>query len=403
MKNFPGIAWRVVTVDKPVIWPRTSAESWLLVPPWRYIVTSDQQPALEKDLESFSDLKNSTFYKPLSAAKDLSRSRILVCRHYDRGIGDMLFVTGPVSYIQHMNLHSVQIYWHAPAEKGQVLHGNPDLKFEMPISGPVLYDVLPSYRYHWFIESASEYDEEPEQENVYDVLFKQIGVDPDKVDPKFKRPKVKATVADSKRVDEFFRLLYFERSVDWRKIPYVVVSPLTISSLRSLNYVTWLSIIEELAKSVNVLVIGQAPNNIAPDAGISFAEFHERLGVLSSQKKEIINLIGRVPMRLAMGLLLNSAGLVTLDSGLLYVAQGLRVPAISIWGPQHPKTRIGYDPSYMDLAIWKPETCPAAPCFAYREFPKHKCVQGENQKLCEPLSQVRVEDVMVKVEKMLKG
>ncbi|HNL70532.1 MAG TPA: glycosyltransferase family 9 protein, partial [Leptospiraceae bacterium] len=60
---------------------------------------------------------------------------------------------------------------------------------------------------------------------------------------------------------------------------------------------------------------------------------------------------------------------VTLDSGLLYVAEALRVPTISLWGTHAPAVRLGYDPAYMDLAIWPRENCGAAPCFAYANFP----------------------------------
>lgn len=401
MAEHPGLTYRIISVRKPLLWPRSTGETWILNPPTRYVVTSDSQSALDGELESWSDLKTATYYKPLLAGRsNLAGTRILVCRHYDRGVGDLLFVTGILEYLQHTNVHSIQVYMHAPTDKGMALHGNPALKFEMPLAGPPIYDSFPAYNYHWCIESATEYDEEPEQQNVYDALFKQIGVDYETVNPRFKRPVVVKNLADQKRVDELFKLIFFERKEDWRRKPYWIVSPLTYSTLRSMSYVTWLNIITELAKSANVLVVGAAPNNLMPEAEISYSDFYVKLTELATKTKNIVNFIGRVPMRLTIGLIAGAEGVLTLDSGALYMAQGLRTPAISIWGPQHPHTRIGYDPQYMDLALWKKEACQHAPCFAYRKFPDQKCPRGSQQVLCEPLIKVEVSDVMALVEKV---
>jgi ADP-heptose:LPS heptosyltransferase len=270
----------------------------------------------------------------------------------------------------------------------------------MPLCGPVIYDTLQLYHYHWFIESATEYDEEPEQINVYDSLYKQIGLEPEKVPIEFKRPVLKAYKADKLRAEDLFRLLYFERQEDWRKVPYWVVAPISTSNLRSAPYQMWLKLIAELAKTRHVIVVGQIVNGLNPQTDISCAQFQEAVGQMAASNKHIVNLLGRTPMRLTIGLLSCAEGLITLDSGLLYVAEGLRVPAVSVWGPQHPATRIGYDPEYMELAIWEFKTCDWSPCFAYRKFPDHKCPRGDKQHICEPLRAVTPEAIMAKVEKV---
>jgi len=367
-------------------------------PPLRYVITSDSQSQVQANLLTWTDLKGTRYYRPLNALANLNNTRVLVERHRDRGIGDILFTTGPLAYLQNTNSQTIQIFYYANTDRSHVLHGNPALHNEMPMSGPVIYDTLPLYHYHWFIESATEYDEEPEQQNVYDALYRQIGIDPEKVAPEFKRPVLKAYKADKQRVDDFFRILFYERHEDWRKSPYWVVAPISTSSLRSAPYAMWLKVIEELAKTRHVVVVGQVINGLIPTTDMDFAQFQEHLGQMASHNKNVVNLLGRTPMRLTTGLIASAEGLITLDSGLLYVAQGLRVPAVSIWGPQNPSTRIGYDPDYMNLAVWEYRTCDWAPCFAYRKFPEHKCPRGAKQQVCEPLRAATPEAVMAKVE-----
>lgn len=399
-QQYPPSSWRIVTPKRAILWPRGADESWVFEPPRRYIITSDQQDLVQDQLEAWSELKGSTYHRPLNGMANLTNTRLLVERHRDRGIGDLLFTTGILSYLQHVSSHAIKIFYYAATDRAQILHGNTDLYNEMPMVGPILYDTLPLYHYQWFIESATEYNEEPEQMNVYDALFRTIGVDHTKVAPEFKRPVVKAYKADMLRAEDLFRMLFFERQEDWRKTPYWVVAPISTSNLRSATYAMWLETILELAKKRHVIVVGQVVNGLNPSTDMSFAQFAEALGQIASSNKNVVNLLGRTPMRLTIGLLSGAEGLITLDSGLLYVAQGLRTPAISVWGPQHPATRIGYDPDYMKLAIWQHSVCDFAPCFAYRKFPDTKCPRGEKQTICEPLRAVTAGMVMTKVEEV---
>jgi ADP-heptose:LPS heptosyltransferase len=398
--SHPGIVWRVVSPARPILWPRGADETWLMNPPLRYVITSDQQDMVQTQIQSWSDLKGSRYYRPLLGNVNLTNTRIVVERHRDRGLGDLLFTTGPLAYLQHVSSHSAQIFYYASTDRSHVLHGNPALFNEMPLCGPVIYDTLQLYHYHWFIESATEYDEEPEQMNVYDSLYKQIGLEPEKIPVEFKRPVLKAYKADKLRAEDLFRLLYFERQEDWRKIPYWVVAPISTSNLRSAPYNMWLKLIGELAKTRHVIVVGQIVSGLNPQTDIPCSQFQESISQMAASNKNVVNLLGRTPMRLTIGLLCCAEGLITLDSGLLYVAEGLRTPAISIWGPQHPATRIGYDPEYMELAIWEYKTCDWAPCFSYRKFPDHKCPRGDKQHICEPLRAVTPEAIMAKVEKV---
>ena len=82
----------------------------------------------------------------------------------------------------------------------------------------------------------------------------------------------------------------------------------------------------------------------------------------------------------------------------IYIAQALKVPAISLWGTHAPASRIGYDKNMMDLAIWKQEACQYAPCFAFGGFPVNKCPFGGEQTCCEVLASITPDDVLKKVD-----
>lgn len=110
-----------------------------------------------------------------------------------------------------------------------------------------------------------------------------------------------------------------------------------------------------------------------------------------------INLLSDVPLRTTAAMIARAACVVTLDTGILYVAQGLRIPAVSLWGTHAPQTRLMYDKAYLDLAIWNQKACPSAPCFAYACFPAHKCLRGGLQHICEPLSAIKPSDIIAKV------
>jgi hypothetical protein len=396
-----GMEWLVVSPKTPILWPRGEEENWLMNPPVRYIITSDMKAAIADKLASFSSLKGARYYKPLQGNANLAQTRVLVERHRDRGIGDLLFLTGPLHYLQHTNSYTTQFFFYAATERAHVLHGNPHLFAEQTLTGPVIYDTLPLYNWHWFIETATEYDEEPEPNNVYDTLYRQIGIEPEKVDAKFKRPVLKVFKSDQQRADDFFRLLYYDRQEHWGKTPYWIVAPTSASSLRSASYSMWLNLIQELSKTRHVIIVGSASNGLMPATDIDFSTFQRHCEALSASNKNVVNLIGKTPLRLIIGLLSGAEGLVSLDSGLLYVAQALRVPAVSIWGPMHPWVRIGYDDDYMKLAVYKGKACAWSPCYAYRNFPAHKCPLGEHQEVCEVLKVVTVDDVMPKIETVL--
>lgn len=385
----------IATMKRPVIWHRTEDEAWLMNPPLRYILSASNIPAVNEHIEALSDLKGQTYLNPLQAGQSLASARLLIERNRDRGYGDLLFLTGPMDFFMHASGGQVKIDIYGLADRTQVLTNHPSLHLGTAMHGPLQYENLMHYNYQWFVDTVTECNEEGDQLNVYDALYKQLGFNPESIEPRFKRPSVMLTNEDTLSLDQFFQHIWLNKKVDFRRVGYYVVAPFSASSLRSMNYSNWLAIIKELAGRRPVIVVGAAQHKM-PDMDMSVGEFQQTLMKMNN----IINAIGATPVRTLMALVQKAVCCVTLDSGPLYIAQALRTPAISIWGSHDPGVRIGYDPDYMELAIWNQPQCRFSPCFAYANFPAHKCPAGEHQPCCEVLASVGPEQVLEKLDKV---
>lgn len=401
--KLPQPEFVVVSFKEPVLWDRSENETWMFNPGRRYILNKGQIDSVAEKVDTITELKNSRLHTPLLANRNLANANILVERHRDRGYGDYLFLTGPLNYLKHISGGSVNIDVYALCDRGKILEHHPALRFSTTLSGPIEYDSLHLYHYHWFVDSVTEYDQEQDQLNVYDALYKQLGIDPGSVDPRFKRPTQTLVNQDYKDLDSLYYFIYLQKKVDLRRIGYYVVAPTAMASLRSANYQMWLTTIQNMAKARPVVVLGPANNARSPATDMAYGTFMQHLDNLGPN---VINLTGGTPIRVACALLSRAVAAITLDSGLLYVAQAHRIPAISLWGPVSPWARIGYDKDYMDLAIWNKDTCRHASCQAHSAFPYTKCPRGESQVVCEPLATVTPDQIIEKlriVERRLSG
>jgi ADP-heptose:LPS heptosyltransferase len=290
--------------------------------------------------------------------------------------------------------NDLHVDFYALSDRGQVLSYNPALKYGTVLTGPLHYDDLQFYAYHWLVDTVTECDEEQDQVNVYDALYRQLNVDPATVPIQFKRPYAYLDEKESKDLEQFMYFVWMERKIDLRKTGYYVVAPFAVSSSRSLKYGTWLEVIHKLAKIRPVVIVGMITERM-PSTDMTVGEFFQALG---HAEGPVINAIGITPVRLLMSIISKATGLLGLDSGPFYIAQAFRVPAISVWGTHAPLVRIGYDKDYMDLAIWNILECRHAPCFSWGGFPVHKCPYGTNQTVCQCLSTVSVDMIMEKVD-----
>jgi len=389
---------RIVTFNKPVAFSRHLGESddevWALNPGKRYVFTAQSLTHIMEHVETCSDLGSAPNLRPLQGGQNLSNARILVERYRDRGIGDLLFTTGPLAYMQHVCGHSARIHYYALSGRGQVFYGNPDLHNETALVGPLDYDSFQNYDFHWLIDTVSEYSEEPDQLNVYDALFAKLGLDHTKIEDRFKRPYAYLKKDDFDAFDALCFLIWQDREMDLRRSGYYVVAPLSHSSLRTSSYRMWLEVISSLADYRPVIVLGQITDRM-PTTDMTVAEF--RYALASLKKTGVVDLIGETPLRTMMAVISKATAVLCLDSAPLYLAQAFRTPAVSIWGPHNPAVRIGYDQDYMDLAIWQHQACHFAPCYAFSGFPVKKCPLGVQQRTCEVMRTVTPDMMMDKI------
>lgn len=373
---------------------QTADETWLFNPNRRYIVNANRLAAIEQFVDNVSELEGSALYHPLRQGNGIKGAKILVERCRERGIGDLLFLTGPLAFLNHVSGSEVSIDVMAFADRGIVLTHSPLIANKCVKCGPLEHDHLRMYNYHWLVNTVTEQNAEGDQLNVYDALYRQLGFDDTDIEPKWKRPTATLVAEDFQNLDRLYKHVWDTRKVDLRRIGYYVVAPFANASLRCMNYNTWLDIIRVLSTRRPVVVVGNSSLRL-PETDMSAGLFSQHVANIGGG---VINAIDSTSLRVLMALIARSTGVVTMDSAPLYMAQALNVPAISVWGTHPPKARIGYDKNYMDLAIWKQAACPNAPCFAFGKFPVDKCPDGNRQIVCEVLSAVSADDVLVKVD-----
>lgn len=395
--------WVIVSVNKPVMMRRSDEEVWLLNPKRRYILNADTLGTLGLHIETMSDLHSSPYHKPLISATQvrLPHSSLLIERYRDRGIGDLLFTTGPLAYLSHITGGQIKNYVYAYAERGAVLNQCPYIADNNPLVGPLLYHDLPLYDFHWFVDTVTEYSEEPDQSNVYDALFRSLGLDPCLIESKFKRPYATLAKEEESQIDDFFKWAWATTKLhpDLRRTGYYVVAPFSNSNLRTATYSLWLEIIEALSIRKPVLILGairerMPSSDMSPGDFISFLENSPNL----CPSGRVINLCGKTKVRNVMQLISRASAVFSMDSAALYIAQALRVPCVSLWGSHDPACRIGYDRDYMDLAIWNRHSCVKSPCYAWHGFPESKCPEGANQRVCSCLAYTSLTEVMEKLD-----
>lgn len=386
--------WLIVTVKEPVMFHQTADETWLFNPNRRYIVNANRVAPIEQFIDTVSELDGASLYQRLRANQDITGAKILVERNRERGIGDLLFLTGPLSYLHHLSGGDVSIDLMSFADRGVVLTHSPLISNKCVKCGPLEYDHLRMYNYHWLVNTVTEQDAEGDQLNVYDALYQQLGFVPEDVEPKWKRPTATLVSDDFQNLDRLFHHVWTQRKIDLRRIGYFVVAPFANATLRSMNYRTWLEIIKQLATRRPVMVVGNSSLRL-PGMDMSAGEFSHNVASIGAG---VFNAVDSTTIRVLMALIARSVGVVCLDSAPLYMAQALNIPAISIWGTHAPGSRIGYDKNLMDLAIWKQEACAYAPCFAYGKFPVNKCPAGAHQACCEVTGSVTADDVLKKVD-----
>ena len=306
------------------------------------------------------------------------KKRVLFYRN--RGTGDQLILSGIIRFFREAlscdaRVLSDRVHEHLWAF-------NPFIG-GVPLSTPLHLDAVyrakgrPFFDAAFFIESASEWDTDSEQPNIYDRLYKFVGIDPERVSVKYKRPVFALSADDTERAHDFIKSTCDS--------PYIVVQLRAANKGRSLSHEASIAVLTALSdiavkKNLSVLVTDDKP--LQP-------EIVELIGEL----ERTFNVAQRIPsIRLFGALIANAELVVGPDSSALHLAAASEIPAVGIWGPFDPDCRVKYYPR--QAHIWHKELCANAPCYNFMPtLPAHKCPRGANQQSCECFAGVTSDDI----------
>jgi hypothetical protein len=93
------------------------------------------------------------------------------------------------------------------------------------------------------------------------------------------------------------------------------------------------------------------------------------------------------------------------DSSVTHMAAGLDTACVSLWGSYHPDDRCKYYPK--SVQVFKPDTCPHAPCRPHGGLPQAKCKDATNrtkktQMWCNALRNITAEDIVEAAKKVVE-
>ena len=92
------------------------------------------------------------------------------------------------------------------------------------------------------------------------------------------------------------------------------------------------------------------------------------------------------------------------DSSVTHMAAGLDTACVSLWGSYDPMDRCKYYPK--SVPVFKPDTCPHAPCRPHGGLPQAKCKDATNrtkktQMWCNALRNITAEDIVEAAKKVV--
>jgi ADP-heptose:LPS heptosyltransferase len=93
------------------------------------------------------------------------------------------------------------------------------------------------------------------------------------------------------------------------------------------------------------------------------------------------------------------------DSSVNHVAAAFDTPCVSLWGSYHPDDRMTYYPK--NISVFKPDTCPHAPCRPHAGLPQQKCKDATNktpktQMWCNALRNITAQDIVEAAKKAME-
>jgi len=101
----------------------------------------------------------------------------------------------------------------------------------------------------------------------------------------------------------------------------------------------------------------------------------------------------------------NADFVVAPDSSVNHMAAGLDTACVSLWGSYHPEDRVQFYPK--NVSVFKPDTCPHAPCRPHGGLPQSKCKDATNktkgtQYWCNALRNITAKDIVEAAAKAME-
>jgi ADP-heptose:LPS heptosyltransferase len=93
------------------------------------------------------------------------------------------------------------------------------------------------------------------------------------------------------------------------------------------------------------------------------------------------------------------------DSSVNHVAAAFDTPCVSLWGSYDPNDRMTY--YQKNISVFKPDTCPHAPCRPHAGLPQQKCKDATNktpktQMWCNALRNITSQDIVEAAKKAME-
>ena len=236
----------------------------------------------------------------------------------------------------------------------------------------------------FFVESASEWDNDSEQPNVYDRLFGLAGLDPARVPAKFKRPTFTLTSDDIDKRALWLKQVGSATATDLAP-GFIFIQLRATNKVRSIPPATAklvLAAANEIGAKKNLTALVADNEPLAPEIAQTI------LGL-----EHVVNVATAIPtVRLLGSIIAGALAVIGPDSLALHFAAAAETPAIGLWGPFSPASRTKYYPRQTHL--FHSELCPNAPCFNYLpDLPIAKCPNGARQQSCEVFTGITYDEL----------
>jgi ADP-heptose:LPS heptosyltransferase len=313
----------------------------------------------------------------------------------NRGIGDQLICSSLSRFFREiLGAEAFQLSdrVHEPLWAYNPYIGN------VPLSVPMHLDPVwrakgrPFFDAAYFFESATEWDNDSEQPNVYDRLFGMAGMEPSRVPAKFKRPIFSLQPDDINRRIDWLQRVGAAMRKDLTS-GYIFLQIQATNKGRSLPA----SLTEKILTATEEL----AAKRGLPILCASNTPFPPEIAALITKTPSALNVATTINNLRLFGSIVGGASLVLgPDSSALHFAAAFEVPALGFWGPFSPESRTRYYPNQIHLH--HPELCPACPCYNYLpELPIMKCPRGMQQTSCEVYEGITEKEIATALENLL--